>query len=97
MAGHAEDQKKLVREVKAWKTDSDLEFRGEAEMEAVTALAERFPEARITLDPNGAWSLKEAIAMMLCGTWIQCGLGFVVVKLRKFPRPSRCLYSKSPW
>ncbi|MCO6058963.1 glucarate dehydratase [Pseudomonas sp. MOB-449] len=38
-------------------------LRGEAEIEAVTALAERFPEARITLDPNGAWSLKEAIAL----------------------------------
>ena len=36
---------------------------GAAEMEAVTALAERFPEARITLDPNGAWSLREAIAL----------------------------------
>ncbi|WP_271410455.1 glucarate dehydratase [Pseudomonas sp. Q1-7] len=36
---------------------------GEAEIEAVTALAERFPEARITLDPNGAWSLKQAIAL----------------------------------
>ncbi|HEY8023659.1 MAG TPA: glucarate dehydratase [Burkholderiaceae bacterium] len=36
---------------------------GEIEMEAVTALAERFPEARITLDPNGAWSLKEAIGL----------------------------------
>ena len=31
------------------------------EVEAVKALAERFPEARITLDPNGAWSLAEAI------------------------------------
>ncbi|MCY1344395.1 Glucarate dehydratase [compost metagenome] len=38
-------------------------LRGEEEIEAVTALAERFPEARITLDPNGAWSLKEAIAL----------------------------------
>ena len=36
---------------------------GEAEMEAVGALAERFPEARITLDPNGAWSLDEAIRL----------------------------------
>ncbi len=36
---------------------------GDAEIEAVTALAERFPEARITLDPNGAWSLKEAIRL----------------------------------
>ena len=36
---------------------------GEAEIEAVTALAERFPAARITLDPNGAWSLEEAIRL----------------------------------
>jgi glucarate dehydratase len=36
---------------------------GEEEMETVTALAERFPQARITLDPNGAWSLKEAIVL----------------------------------
>jgi len=36
---------------------------GPQEMETVTALAERFPQARITLDPNGAWSLEEAIAL----------------------------------
>ncbi|MEB0138886.1 MULTISPECIES: glucarate dehydratase [unclassified Undibacterium] len=36
---------------------------GDAEIAAVTALAERFPEARITLDPNGAWSLAEAIRL----------------------------------
>ena len=36
-------------------------FAGACEMEAASALAERFPEARITLDPNGAWSLAEAI------------------------------------
>ena len=36
---------------------------GAAEIEAVTALAERFPNARITLDPNGAWPLKEAIRL----------------------------------
>jgi glucarate dehydratase len=36
---------------------------GEAEIEAVTALAERFPQARITLDPNGAWPLTEAIRL----------------------------------
>lgn len=36
---------------------------GEAEMEAITALAERFPQARITLDPNGAWSLDEAVRL----------------------------------
>ena len=38
-------------------------FSGQAEVEAVTALAERFPEARVTLDPNGAWSLAEAIRL----------------------------------
>ena len=36
---------------------------GETEMEAVTALARRFPQARITLDPNGAWSLDEAVRL----------------------------------
>ncbi|CAN7332394.1 glucarate dehydratase [Polaromonas sp. LjRoot131] len=36
-------------------------LRGEEEMEAITALSERFPEARITLDPNGGWLLKDAI------------------------------------
>ena len=36
---------------------------GEEEMEAIAALAERFPEARITLDPNGAWSLDQAIRL----------------------------------
>jgi glucarate dehydratase len=38
-------------------------LRGEEEIEAVTALAERFPNARITIDPNGAWSLEEAIRL----------------------------------
>jgi glucarate dehydratase len=36
---------------------------GAQEMESVIALAERFPQARITLDPNGAWSLNEAVAL----------------------------------
>ena len=36
---------------------------GAQEMETVIALAERFPNARITLDPNGAWSLDEAIRL----------------------------------
>ena len=36
---------------------------GAQEMETVTALAERFPDARITLDPNGAWSLEEAVRL----------------------------------
>ena len=36
---------------------------GEREIETVTALAARFPDARITLDPNGAWSLDEAVRL----------------------------------
>lgn len=34
---------------------------GEEEAESIVALAKRFPQARVTLDPNGAWSLNEAI------------------------------------
>ncbi|MEJ2801048.1 glucarate dehydratase [Comamonadaceae bacterium PP-2] len=36
-------------------------LRGEEEVEAIRALHERFPQARITLDPNGGWLLKDAI------------------------------------
>jgi glucarate dehydratase len=36
---------------------------GEEEMEAVAALAARFPGARIAIDPNGAWSLAEAVRL----------------------------------
>ncbi|WP_312341761.1 enolase C-terminal domain-like protein, partial [Stutzerimonas nitrititolerans] len=36
---------------------------GSEEVKAVRALARRFPEARITLDPNGAWSLAETIEL----------------------------------
>jgi glucarate dehydratase len=38
-------------------------LHGEQEMAAAAALAERFPAARITLDPNGAWSLAEAVRL----------------------------------
>ncbi len=38
-------------------------LRGEDEIAAVTAIHARFPKARVTLDPNGAWSLEEAIAL----------------------------------
>ena len=34
---------------------------GFEEAEAISALAKRFPNARVTLDPNGAWLLEEAI------------------------------------
>ena len=36
-------------------------LRGEEEVEAIRALHERFPDARVTLDPNGGWLLKDAI------------------------------------
>jgi glucarate dehydratase len=39
-------------------------LRGEEEVEAIVALHERFPEARVTLDPNGGWLLKDAIRLM---------------------------------
>ncbi len=39
-------------------------LRGEQEVEAITALHERFPQARITLDPNGGWLLKDAVRLM---------------------------------
>jgi glucarate dehydratase len=38
-------------------------LEGDREMETVTALATRFPDARITLDPNGSWSLGEAVRL----------------------------------
>ena len=38
-------------------------LRGDEEVEAVVALHERFPEARVTLDPNGGWLLKDAIRL----------------------------------
>ncbi len=38
-------------------------LRGEEEMEAVVALHECFPQARITLDPNGGWLLDDAVRL----------------------------------
>ena len=36
---------------------------GEEEIEAIVALHERFPEARVTLDPNGGWLLRDAVRL----------------------------------
>lgn len=36
---------------------------GEQEIAAVTALKRRFPNARITLDPNGGWLLDDAVRL----------------------------------
>lgn len=38
-------------------------LNGDEEIQAIKALKKRFPDARITLDPNGSWSLKEAIRL----------------------------------
>lgn len=45
---------------------SDFKLKGgvldaDTEADVVTALADRFPDARITLDPNGAWLLEDAV------------------------------------
>lgn len=39
-------------------------LRGDEEVEVIRALHERFPTARITLDPNGGWLLKDAVRLM---------------------------------
>jgi glucarate dehydratase len=38
-------------------------LRGEQEIEAVAAIKERFPAARVTLDPNGGWLMEDAIRL----------------------------------
>lgn len=38
-------------------------LEGKEEIMAIKALKARFPEARITLDPNGGWLLKDAIEL----------------------------------
>ncbi len=48
---------------------ADFKLKGgvlppEQELEAVQALHARFPQARITLDPNGAWPLRQAVSLL---------------------------------
>jgi glucarate dehydratase len=38
-------------------------LEGKEEIKAIRALKEAFPDARITLDPNGGWLLKDAIEL----------------------------------
>jgi glucarate dehydratase len=38
-------------------------LEGRQEIEVIKALKKAYPEARMTLDPNGGWSLKEAISL----------------------------------
>jgi glucarate dehydratase len=37
-------------------------MRAEDEVAAAAAIKQRFPDSRVTLDPNGAWSLAQAVA-----------------------------------
>jgi len=68
----AMDAKAVVRQAEAARerygfNDFKLKggvLRGAEEIEAVCALHERFPDARVTLDPNGGWLLKDAITLM---------------------------------
>ena len=61
----------IVRQAKAVKAKygfKDFKLKGgvldgAVEMEAVRALKAEFPDARINIDPNGAWSLDEAIRL----------------------------------
>ncbi|WP_183324995.1 enolase C-terminal domain-like protein [Halomonas cerina] len=39
-------------------------LHGEEEADCIRALYEAFPEARLTLDPNGAWKLDEAVRVL---------------------------------
>ena len=39
-------------------------LRGEEEVQAIQALHARFPQARVTLDPNGGWLLRDAVRLM---------------------------------
>ena len=39
-------------------------FSGDYEMETVRALKKQFPEGRINIDPNGAWSLEEELSVL---------------------------------
>jgi glucarate dehydratase len=72
---HARDQEALTPEGIADLASSAVEkygfkdfklkggvMRPEEEIEAVAAIKRRFPASRATLDPNGAWSLAEAVA-----------------------------------
>ena len=38
-------------------------FEGKEEIKAIKALKNCFPDARITIDPNGCWSLKESLKL----------------------------------
>lgn len=62
----AEAVVKLAEASKAKYGFNDFKLKGgvlaaKEEAKVVRALKEKFPDARITIDPNGGWSLKEAV------------------------------------
>ena len=66
---HPEAIVKLAQEAHTRYGFNDFKLKGgvlagEAEIETVRALHARFPNARITIDPNGGWSLKDAVRLM---------------------------------
>ena len=66
---HPEAIVKLAQEAHTRYGFNDFKLKGgvlagEAEIETVRALHARFPNARITIDPNGAWSLQDAVRLM---------------------------------
>lgn len=66
---HPEAIVKLAQEAHTRYGFNDFKLKGgvlagEAEIETVRALHAQFPNARITIDPNGAWSLKDAVRLM---------------------------------
>jgi glucarate dehydratase len=66
---HPEAIVKLAKEAQTRYGFNDFKLKGgvlagEAEIETVRALHVQFPNARITIDPNGAWSLKDAVRLM---------------------------------
>ena len=59
---------RLAQEAEARYGFADFKLKGgvltgDEEMAAVDALAEAFPHAGITIDPNGAWTLEEAVRL----------------------------------
>ena len=69
LALHPEAIVKLAQEAHTRYGFNDFKLKGgvlagEAEIETVRALHARFPNARITIDPNGGWSLKDAVRLM---------------------------------
>ena len=56
---------------------------GEQEIETARALKKHFPDARITVDPNGAWLLDEAIALCKGATGLPVATNMIATNWRE--------------